>query len=255
VLTGGSAFGLESASGVRAFLEKKGVGFATGGGPVPIVPAAVIYDLGVAKKGVRPTREMGEKAAAAAHSGPVEEGAVGAGAGATVGKVFGILQAMKSGVGTATVWLDGPYAGVRVAALAVVNAVGDVRDPDTGRILAGTRMGPTSLDLADSALQLKNGARAGFTAENTTLVIIATNARLNKVQTSKLAAFGSLGMARAINPVWTLSDGDITFALSHGAASADLNALGVAAAEAAAAAIVRAVRTAPTFPGLPGLAG
>jgi L-aminopeptidase/D-esterase-like protein len=253
VLTGGSAFGLEASAGVRNYLEKKGIGFPTGGGPVPIVPAAVIYDLTVARKGLRPTRDMGEKAAAAAHSGPVEEGAVGAGTGATVGKVFGIRQAMKSGVGTATVWLDGPYAGVRVAALAVVNAVGDIRDPDTGRLLAGTRRSADSMDLADSALQLKRGARAGFPGQNTTLVVVATNARLTKVETNKLATFGSIGMARAIAPVWTLSDGDITFALSHGTASADLNALGVAAAEAVAAAIVRAVKTAPSLPSLPGL--
>jgi L-aminopeptidase/D-esterase-like protein len=256
VLSGGSAFGLEASSGVRRYLEGKGAGFATGGGQiVPIVPSAVIYDLGISKRGVRPGREMGEAAAAAAHSGPVEEGAVGAGTGATVGKIFGLRQAMKSGLGSATVWLDGPYAGVRVSALAVVNAVGDVRDPDSGRLIAGTRLSPESLDLADSALQLKRGARAGFPGRNTTLVVVATNAALNKVEVNKLAQFGSIGMARAISPVWTLSDGDITFSLSCGGEKADLNALGVAAAEATANAIVRAVRSAPSIAGLPGLAG
>jgi L-aminopeptidase/D-esterase-like protein len=256
VLTGGSAFGLESAAGVRRFLEAKGIGFATGAGQVvPLVPAAVLYDLGFAKRGVRPTREMGEAAAASATSDPVVEGAVGAGTGATVGKVFGLRQAMKSGIGSATVWLDGPYAGVRVAALAAVNAVGDVRDPDTGRLIAGTRVAVQSLDLADSALQLKQGARAGFPGTNTTLVVIATNALLGKVQAAKLAQFGSIGVARAINPVWTLSDGDITFALSCGEERADLNALGVAGSEAVARAIVRAVKMSPSMGGLPGLAG
>jgi L-aminopeptidase/D-esterase-like protein len=256
VLTGGSAFGLEAASGVRRYLESKGIGFDTGGGQVvPLVPAAVLYDLGFAKRGVRPTREMGEAAAAAATGDPVAEGAVGAGTGATVGKVFGLRHAMKSGIGSATVWLDGPYAGVRVAALAAVNAVGDVRELDTGRVIAGTRVSPDGMDLADSALQLKRGARAGFPGGNTTLVVVATNALLNKVQATKLAEFGSLGVARSISPVWTMSDGDVTFALSYGDARADLNALGVAAAEAVAEAIVRAVKMAPSMGGLPGLAG
>src|SRR5688500_8333406 len=161
-LCGGSAFGLEAASGVRLFLEKKGIGFPTGPTQVvPIVPAAVLYDLSLGKPGIRPTREMGEAAAAAASAAPISEGAVGAGTGATVGKIFGMRQAMKSGIGSATVWLDGPYAGIRVAALAAVNAVGDVRDPETGRLIAGTRVDPQSLDLADSALQLRRGARAG----------------------------------------------------------------------------------------------
>ena len=256
VLSGGSAFGLEAASGVRRFLEKKGIGFPTGGTQVvPIVPAAVLYDLSLGKPGIRPTREMGEAAATAASAAPVQEGAVGAGTGATIGKIFGMRQAMKSGIGSATVWLDGPYAGVRVAALAAVNAVGDVRDPETGRLLAGTRVGPESLDLADSALQLKRGARAGFRGRNTTLVVVATNASLNKVETNKLAQFGSLGVARSISPVWTMSDGDITFALSCGAESAGIDALGAAAAEAVAQAVVRAVKMAPSMAGLPGLAG
>ena len=253
VLSGGSAFGLETASGVRRFLEKKGVGYRIGGGVVPLVPAAILFDLGIAKPGMRPGREMGEKAAAAATNGPVEEGCVGAGTGATVGKILGRQNSMKSGIGTATVWLEGPYMGVAVAALAAVNAVGDVRDPATGKLLAGTRVSPTSRELANSALLLKRGARGQ--SGNTTLVIVATNAALNKVQTNKLAQFGSLGVARAINPVWTMSDGDIVFALSYGSGRADLNALGVAASEAVGQAIVRAVQTAKSMAGLPGLAG
>jgi L-aminopeptidase/D-esterase-like protein len=254
VLAGGSAFGLEAASGVRRFLEHKGVGFETGAARVPIVPCAILYDLGIGKASVRPTREMGEAAAAAASDEAVKEGAVGAGTGATVGKLFGMRQAMKSGIGSATVSLEGAYAAVRVAALVAVNAFGDVRDPQTGKIVAGARRSPQSREFADSALQLKRGARGGFRRENTTLVVVATNARLSKVEAKKLAEQAQLGVARTISPVNTMSDGDLVIALSLGVAQASLDALGVAAAEAAAQAILRAVRLAPTLGGVPGLA-
>jgi L-aminopeptidase/D-esterase-like protein len=254
-LAGGSAFGLEAAGGVRRYLEAKGAGFKTGAAIVPLVPAAIIYDLAIGKASIRPTREMGEAAARAATDGPVAEGAVGAGTGATVGKILGMSHAMKSGIGSATVWLDGDLSGIRVAALAVVNALGDVRDPETGHILAGVRRYPDSRDLADAAALLKRGAKAGFTQnQNTTLVVVATNAKLSKVGANKLAQLASLGVARTINPVWTMSDGDITFALSHGQEQAPLDALGVAASEAVANAIVRAVTQAPTLGGIPGLA-
>lgn len=255
VLAGGSAFGLEAASGVRRFLEKRGVGFRTAAGLVPIVPCAILYDLGIGKAHVRPTREMGEAAAAAAGSGPVAEGAVGAGTGATVGKILGIRQAMKSGLGSATVELEERYAGVRAAALVVVNAAGDVREPGSGRILAGARRAPDSPDFADAERQAKRGQRLGFSRENTTLAVVATNARLNKVQAGKLAQMAHLGLARTIYPVNTMSDGDLVIALSVGDAQADLTALGVAAAEAVAQAVLRAVRMAPSMGGLPGLRG
>ncbi|MBM3811618.1 MAG: P1 family peptidase [Acidimicrobiia bacterium] len=252
--TGGSAFGLEASSGVRLFLERKGFGFQTGPGIlVPLVPCAVIYDLSFANAGLRPTREMGHAAATAASSAAVEEGAVGAGAGATVGKLYGLERAMKSGVGSATIWLDGPYAGVRVAALAVVNAFGDVRDPQSGQLIAGARHSPNSTDLIDTALQLKRGARGGFPRTNTTLVAVATNAQLNKTSATKLAQHASAGMAQALSPAWTIHDGDLTIALSCGEAKADITALGTAAAEATAQAILRAVRSAPSMGGLPGL--
>lgn len=255
VLAGGSAFGLEAASGVRRFLEQKGVGFETGAARVPIVPAAILYDLGIGKPGVRPTREMGEAAAAAASGAAEVEGAIGAGTGATVGKVFGMARAMKSGLGSATVDLEGSYAGVRVSALAVVNAFGDVRDPSTGQIVAGARRSPASREFADSALTLKRGPRrAPLGRENTTLVVVATNARLTKVEAKQLAEQAQLGVARAIYPVNTLYDGDVVIALSRGEGKADLGALGVAAAEAVAQAILRAVRSAPDRGGLPGLA-
>jgi L-aminopeptidase/D-esterase-like protein len=247
VLAGGSAFGLEAASGVRRYLEHKGVGYDTGVAKVPLVPAAILYDLAIGKASARPSREMGEVAAGAASSAPVVEGAVGAGTGATVGKVLGLDHAMKSGLGTAAVEMPG---GVVVVAMAAVNALGDVVDPKTGAVVAGTRVAPDSMEFAGSARIVEQ--RGGT---NTTLVVVATNARLNKVGATKLAQFASLGVARTIAPVWTTFDGDITFAFSCGAVAADLNALGVAAAEAVSAAILRAVRLARGMGGLPGLAG
>ncbi len=252
---GGSAFGLEAGAGVRRFLDHKGVGFDTGTARVPLAPCAILYDLAFAKPGVRPTREMGETAAAAATADAVVEGSVGAGTGATVGKLFGIRRAMKSGIGSATVWLDGPYAGVRVAALAAVNAFGDVRDPETGRLLAGARLSENGLDLADTARLMKSGARGGFQRGNTTLVVVATNARLSKIEATRLAQLAGVGMARALSPPWTAVDGDLIIALSLGAEQAGVDALGVAAAEAVAGSIVRAVKLARGMGGLPGLAG
>jgi len=253
VLAGGSAFGLEAASGVRRYLEHQGIGYRTPAAVVPLVPAAILYDLAIGKASARPTREMGEVAAGAASSAAVPEGAVGAGTGATVGKLLGMNHAMKSGVGTATVELPG---GVLVSALAVVNAVGDVIDPKSGQIVAGARVSPDSMDFANSAgiLEHGHGQNPLSKGSNTTLVVLVTNAKLNKLGAAKLAEFGSLGTARTIAPVWTTLDGDITFAFSCGSVEADINALGVAAADAVSQAILRAVRMAPTLGGLPGLA-
>jgi len=250
LLAGGSAFGLEAASGVRRYLEHQGIGYNTGAAKVPLVPAAILYDLGIGKAGVRPTAAMGEAAAAAATADAVKEGCVGAGTGATVGKILGMRQAMKSGVGSYTVTLPG---GVMVASLAAVNAFGDVRDPATGKILAGARKTPDSREFADTEEQMKLRAAAGFGAQNTTLVVVATNAKLSKVQARKLAQQAGLGMARTIYPVNTMFDGDIVFALSLGDREADINTLGVAAAEAVAEAIVRAVKLARSLGGVPGL--
>jgi L-aminopeptidase/D-esterase-like protein len=255
VLAGGSAFGLEAASGVRRYLESKGVGFETSAARVPIVPCAILYDLGIGRPDVRPTREMGEVAAAAATNRAVEEGVVGAGTGATVGKLFGMKQAMKSGIGSADVALEGACAGVEVAALVAVNAFGDVIDPRTSRIVAGARVSPESSEFADTARQMKQGRSGSFRRENTTLAVVATNARLTKVEARKLAQLAHLGMARAINPVNTMFDGDVVIALSAGGREADVNAVGIAAAEAVAEAILRAVHLAPTLGGVPGLAG
>jgi L-aminopeptidase/D-esterase-like protein len=251
LLAGGSAFGLEAASGVRRYLEHRGFGYPTGAAKVPIVPAAILYDLGIGKAGVRPTAAMGEAAAAAATGDAVKEGCVGAGTGATVGKIFGMGRAMKSGIGSFTVELSG---GVLVAGLVAVNALGDVRDPATGKIVAGARKTAGGREFADSNEQMMSGAGPGGVGRgNTTLAVVATNARLTKVQATKLAQFASLGVARSIYPVNTMFDGDTTFALALGTKTADINTLGVAAAEAVAQAILRAVKFAKTLGGVPGL--
>jgi L-aminopeptidase/D-esterase-like protein len=251
-LAGGSAFGLEAASGVRRYLANRKVGFAFGGQHVPIVPAAILFDLGVGKGNLRPGLAMGEAAAAAATSDAVAEGSVGAGTGATVGKLFGRARAMKGGLGSYTVALPG---GVLVSALCAVNAVGDVRDPATGKIVAGARKSPDSREFVDSEREMLNGLGMGGPRSNTTLGVVATNAVLDKVQATKLAQFASLGLARTIYPVNTMSDGDTVFALALGELRADINNLGVAAAHALSQSILRAVRMAKTLAGIPGLAG
>jgi L-aminopeptidase/D-esterase-like protein len=254
VLSGGSAFGLESTCGVRNALEKRGVGFDTRVAKVPIVPGAILFDLGIGRADVRPGREMGEKAVMAAHGGPVAEGNVGAGTGATIGKLFGMKQAMKSGIGSASLTLG---SGVMVGALVAVNAVGDVIDPETGKIVAGARKSPQSREFINSAAAMRHGLGDSTQPfrRNTTLAVVATNARLDRVQMNKLAALASIGAVRTISPVNTMQDGDITFAISAGKERASVDEVGVAAAEALAMAVLRAVRAAKTAGGVPGLAG
>jgi len=255
LLTGGSAFGLGAADGVMRYLEERNVGFDTGvaGAPrVPIVPAAVIFDLRVGDPRARPTAQMAYKACRKA-SPLVGEGSVGAGTGATVGKLLGIQQAMKGGVGTWSVTVPG---GTVVGALVVVNAFGDVLDDRTGRILAGARA-PGEEGFADTAralqqLEIPRGVGIG---ENTTLVVVATNARLSKEETNWLARVAHDGLARVISPVHTLYDGDTVFALSLGDARSHLLPLGAAAVEAVAEAVQRAVRQAKSAGGVPGLGG
>lgn len=250
VLTGGSAFGLEAACGVRRYLERRGKGLITGGGRIPIVPAAVLYDLMIGKPEPRPNLAMGEAAAAAATTDAVVEGCVGAGTGATLGKPRGMATAMKSGVGSFTVTLPG---GVMVSSLVVVNAFGDVRDPSTGKIIAGARKTSDSREFADTEELIKQSPPPPIVRQNTTLAVVATNARLDKVEVTKLAQFASLGMARAIYPVNTMNDGDTTFALSLGNERANINTLGSAAAEAVVQAILRAVKLSKSMGGVPGL--
>jgi L-aminopeptidase/D-esterase-like protein len=252
LLAGGSAFGLEAASGVRRHLAARKVGYFFGGQHIPIVPGAILFDLGIGKSNVHPNAAMGEAAAAAATTDAVLEGSVGAGTGATIGKLLGMAQAMKAGVGSFTVTLPG---GVLVSALVAVNALGDVRDPATAKIVAGARKSATSREFIDTEASMLRGAVIGGAPRNTTLAVVATNAKLNKVQANKLAQFASLGMARTIYPVNTMADGDVAFALSIGALQADINTLGVAAAEAVAQSILRAARLAKSLGGVPSLAG
>jgi L-aminopeptidase/D-esterase-like protein len=257
VLSGGSAYGLDAASGAMRWLEEKGIGFETRSGLVPIVPAAILFDLGVGDGKVRPTAECGYKAAASATDGPVAEGNVGAGAGATVGKLLGPGRAMKGGLGSAAITLPD---GLVVAALMAVNAVGDIVDPKTGRIVAGVRTADGNA-LADARALLRSGALSAprespLTGQNTTIGVVATNAKLTKTQATKVAQMAHDGLARAISPVHTPDDGDVVFALATGSmlGEADVGVIGSLAAEVVADAIVRAVKAAKGLPGYPSAA-
>ena len=249
VLSGGSAFGLDAAGGVMRWLEEHKIGFQFGGARVPIVPAAILFDLGVGDPSIRPTADCGYRAAAAATNDPVAQGSVGAGAGATVGKLRGMAHAMKGGVGSAAVELS---TGLIVAALVVVNSVGDVVDPATGQIVAGARADDGTF--ADARRLLRAGLREpGRAGEQTTLAVVATNAALTKTQATKIAQMAHDGFARAIYPVHTQVDGDAVFALATGTNSTPPNMLliGSLAADVTAEAIVRAARAATGLPNLP----
>jgi L-aminopeptidase/D-esterase-like protein len=248
VLAGGSAFGLEAVWGALAYLEEHGRGFPVGRTVVPHVAGAIIFDLNVGDHRVRPDRAMGYAACAAARAGAVEEGSVGAGTGATVGKLYGIARAMRGGLGCARVDVD----GVAVAALMVVNAVGDVRDPVTGRLLAGARDSAEGRELVGTAAALEAGAAPPrFHPVNTTIGVVATTAGLGKAEAARLARLGLAGFEQALSPPHLPTDGDALFCLSIGDERAGLDVLGAAAAEAVATAIARAVLHATPLPGLP----
>jgi len=262
VLAGGSAFGLEAASGVMKYLAEQRIGFGFGESRVPIVPAAILFDLGLGKSRRHPDLEMGYAAAASAASGPVEEGNAGAGTGATVGKIFGMAGAMKSGLGTASLDLGG---GVIIGAIAAVNAFGDVVDPATGQILAGARpakVGPLTLGgegpFANTMEMMKTTAGRTIlnvaSRGNTVIGVVATNARFTKAEATKMAQMAQDGIARTIRPAHTMLDGDTIFALAAGPKKADVNVVGAYAAEALALAIVRAVNAAKAAGGLPAAA-
>lgn len=247
-LTGGSAFGLDAAAGVMQHLESRGVGFRAGRVRVPIVPGAVVFDLNLGSSKTRPDRGMALRACRRASS-LVAEGSVGVGTGATVGKLLGIAQATKGGVGFESLTIGG---GVVVQALAAVNAFGDVVDPKTGRVIAGARASRDAAQFVVTAERMFQGkVRKAFGATNTTLVVVMTNAALSKLQATKVAQMAQDGMARAVSPVHTQYDGDLVFALSVGHRKADLNTLGAAAAEVTAQAILRAVRKAEGLGGVP----
>ena len=246
VLTGGSAFGLGCSSGVMDQLAARGIGMPSPGRPVPIVPTAALFDLGFGDGQAFPTPELARQAAENAET-DFAEGSVGAGHGATIGKLLGIGSAMKGGIGTAS---RRRGDGLIVGALAAVNAWGDIIDPATGRIVAGARdpQNPTTLlDTAATLGKLPDRKRSGFMMDNTVLVIVATNARLEKHLAGFVARMAQTGLARAVRPCHGPFDGDVVFALSLGDKPADLPAIGQMAADAVSEAIVRAVQTADGF--------
>lgn len=246
LLTGGSAFGLAAADGVVRFLEEKGVGLEVGATRIPLVSAAVLFDLMVGSPDARPDGGMGYAAAASASSGDFDQGSVGAGTGATVGKVLGPERAMKGGLGSVSIELDG---GLVVGALVAVNAFGDVRDPETGGILAGPRLEDGSP--GDSEELLVQAASRMRWGENTTLGIVATNARLTKPEVTKVAQMAHDGLARAIHPVHTSVDGDVVFAAAIGEVTTAPDVVGAWGAHVVQRAILRAVRVAEGLPGVP----
>jgi L-aminopeptidase/D-esterase-like protein len=261
LLAGGSAFGLEAATGVMRYLEEQKIGFETGVARVPIVPAAILFDLGLGRSDVRPDADMGYRACQFASREVPLEGNQGAGTGASVGKIFGMKQSMKAGVGTASMDAGG---GVIVGALVAVNAFGDVIDPQSGQIVAGAlsaRLGPLKIgragQFADTLAVMKT--LTGRTAldfamrANTIIGVVATNARLTKVEATKVAQMAQDGVACAVRPAHTMLDGDTIFALATGEKKADVSTVGAYAVEALAQAILRAVRMAAPAGGLSGL--
>lgn len=267
VLSGGSAFGLDAANGVMRHLEEQGIGFETPVAKVPIVPAAVLFDLAIGRSGVRPDAAMGYAACQNATADEASNGNVGAGIGATIGKILGMGQAMKSGLGTASIDLGD---GLIVGALFAVNAFGDAIDPATGDIIAGARQidlplirgaAPDRTRFVGTLEVLKSlagqkPARFGADARSNTVIgAVATNADLSKEAVNKVAQMAHDGLARIIRPAHTMFDGDTIFALATGERAADVNLIGAYAAEVTAQAIVNAVRHARSAGGLPGAAG
>ena len=260
LLAGGSAFGLDAASGVMHYLEEQKIGFNTGVAKIPIVPAAILFDLAIGNKNVRPNAEMGYKACLAASNAPCAEGNVGAGTGASVGRMFGMALAMKSGVGSASIQVGGLVVGAIVA----VNAFGDVIDPENGEIVSGLRsgkVGPLRVGgkdyFADTFEMLKKPLGRtvlGLAARtNTVIGAVATNGRLTKAEATKVAQMAHDGLARAVRPAHTMLDGDTFFALSTGNKKVDVTTIGSIAAEAMTRAILHAVKMAVSAGGLPGV--
>jgi L-aminopeptidase/D-esterase-like protein len=252
LLAGGSAFGLDATGGVMTYLEEKGKGFDVVKTKIPIVPSAIIFDFGIGDFRVRPDPQMGYQACLHA-SQKVEEGSVGAGTGATVGKLFGIERAMKGGVGTSSI--RGPR-GLIAGALVVVNAFGDVLDPGSNHILAGARKSKKSSQLANSSKWMKKGVTrkqfgAGAPSDanifNTTLGVIATNAELTKKEVHQVAQIAHIGLAKIISPLHTTFDGDLIFALSYGKKKGDVNTIGLLGEAALIESVKRAVTKAEGF--------
>lgn len=249
LLAGGSAFGLDAASGVMKYLEERGRGFDAGIARVPIVPAAILFDLAVGDGSVRPGADMGYEACLQA-GGPVPGGSTGAGTGATVGKVLGMASAMRGGTGSASLRLND---GTTVGAIACVNAFGDVVNPATGRIIAGA-LDPETRRFLDTEALLAAGRDPGFSGApvtNTTIAVLATDARLDAASATRLAAVSQGGLARVVRPCHGQYDGDTVFVLSTGNRAVSLNVLGAAMCRVLEAAVVRAVMDADPLPGIP----
>lgn len=248
MFTGGSSFGLAAADGAVACLEEQGVGLDMGPTKIPILPTAVIFDLPITGAKVRPGPEMGRAACQAANGGPMPRGNVGAGCGATIGKLFGLAQATKGGLGGASLSI-GP---LRVGVMAVVNAFGDVMD-EQGRIIAGARSAPDSAEFVDTMAWFLAGhtRQPGQASHNTTLAVVATNARLDKGQACKAAALAHHGLVRTVRPCHTTFDGDLVCVLASGQVEADVNGLGMMASHLLRLAIYDAVRSAQPLAGLP----
>lgn len=259
MLAGGSAFGLDAASGAMQYLKEKKIGLNTGYGKVPIVPAAILFDLSLGNRDAYPDAKMGAQACENASTRPPEQGTVGAGTGATVGKILSPAQATKGGIGTASMEIGG---GIIIGAIMAVNAFGDVVDPLNGAILAGARTvhkGPVKVGkheiFADSMEVMKGmigrTALGAASSANTVIGVVATNAKLNKPQATKAAQMAQNGIARAIRPAHTLLDGDTIFVLATGEKKADPSTVGAFAAEVISQAIVNAVMKASSAGGIP----
>jgi L-aminopeptidase/D-esterase-like protein len=257
VLSGGSAFGLDTATGVMRYLEERGIGFDARVARVPIAPAAILFDLGVGDPKIRPDAEAGYRACKAATTDAPAEGNVGAGAGATVGKLFGMDRAMKGGLGVTSIRLSDGKSSLTVGAIVAVNAVGDVIDPNAGKVIAGARtkdgkalLGSMNAILRGEPLPPLLGGSA------TTIGVVATDVKLDKAQATKVAQMAHDGLARTINPVHSPVDGDTIFALATGKSSRQpsVTLIGALAAEAMAQAVLRAVKAARGIPGLPSAA-
>jgi len=246
MLAGGSAWGLDAASGVMQWLEENNVGLSVGFGLVPIVPAAVLFDLPVGDPKIRPDAQAGYQACVAAGRNAPAEGNVGAGAGALVGKLFGLQRAMRGGIGSAAISID----GITVGAIVACNAVGDIIDPGTGQVLAGARTSDgRSLLQSRDALLAGEGSQPVLAGTNTTIGVVATDALLTKAQAHRLAMVAHDGLARSINPIHTMSDGDTLFALCTGKSgkTAGMMLLSTLAAEVTARAVVRAALAASSL--------
>jgi len=261
LLAGGSAFGLDAAAGVMRFLEEKEIGYQTGVARIPIVPAAILFDLNIGDPKVRPTAEMGYLACSNATDQDPDQGSIGAGTGATVGKILGMKHATKSGIGTASIHIGG---GVKVGAIVAVNAIGDVFDPESGKLVAGVRSRKSSSDTGSTEPQFSDtlqimrsliGKSLLSLAEkaNTVIGVVATNAKFDKAYTTKLAQMAQNGVVRSIRPANTMHDGDTLFALSTGKRKANINIVGAFAAQAVQQSILNAILNAKSLGGVPGI--